>query len=783
MRHIKFSTTLTVLLLLSFFIYKGEAKTYALLIGISNYQRADLETLKNAENDVDYFQKTLSRYCDVSDQNIYTMKGDTVTSDNVISRLRWLPDQVGEGDYFIFYYSGHGVKIKNQQISDSGSDGNNGAICFTQTGDAESSMLKADELYSYLSKIRAKYIVVILDCCNAANLSHEGGLGVNYEKVNNIISLCAASENEKAVSHPSLPFGAFTYYLGEAIRGGPSGISGQITVREAFEYAKSQVNANTKAQNPVLIPKNNLADEIIFSVRGFSITNSSPAYAVVEKRDNDTLFLDLGKLHGISESHTVSETLHIVTQILPKNSSDKVGEALLFHVDNLYSKAKILSFHQNDKINENQRLFAVFSSHNGSIDISTIPEGAQIFVKSAPDGVQIEHDKSYGITPFEFINIPRGKWSFILRKQGCNDELLNSKIDDYLSSPHPTKLVQQEVNLVIDSTPKSVPLNLDNHDVGRTKFEGRVTAGEHTVELGDDNSEYDRVHDFFTVAPGNSENKEYKLRKYSIGSRIDYLTQKLFRSPVIANKDIYILIGELKEDTQLVKKLGVSQDVRTTLVQTLGNTKDQCKIHLSENNRTPSHILNGEISNIKTDIEIQLSLSKWNSNDVLNTESVRIPLNVYMPPLGARDYSTLLLSPIIPGSYFLFKNDDYIRGGIPFLGAVAAGAVAYYSHNQEKDFYNQSQIEYIKYENAIDQAPLAEYYANHQKSIDQANKWQRIKNCSLTVYSGLVAFELISSCSYIHLYNNDRKEALEEVTSITPYWRDGGVGVDVAWKF
>lgn len=87
----------------------GEVK--ALLVGVSDYSTMGCLSLPLCKNDIYSLRKAIINGLNVKHESIF-LCGETgkVTAEHFFEGLKEISNQVGNGDTFIFYFSGHGAK-------------------------------------------------------------------------------------------------------------------------------------------------------------------------------------------------------------------------------------------------------------------------------------------------------------------------------------------------------------------------------------------------------------------------------------------------------------------------------------------------------------------------------------------------------------------------------------------------------------------------------------------------------------------------------------------------
>lgn len=115
----------------------------------------------------------LIRSCGVPQQNITAMYDEQCTKENVEQQVQHIASQCGPGDYFVYYYSGHGTNMADQEGDEE--DGQDEAFCFvTPDGQVNYDSCMTDDDFSELmtSSLDEEVNVIILtDCCHSGTIA------------------------------------------------------------------------------------------------------------------------------------------------------------------------------------------------------------------------------------------------------------------------------------------------------------------------------------------------------------------------------------------------------------------------------------------------------------------------------------------------------------------------------------------------------------------------------------------------------------------------------------
>mmetsp|Transcript_49341 Transcript_49341/g.104962 ORF Transcript_49341/g.104962 Transcript_49341/m.104962 type:complete len:296 (+) Transcript_49341:107-994(+) len=117
-------------------------------------------------------QKLLSA-CGVPRENITVMYDEQCTKEAVLEAISEVGGQCGEGDYFVFYYSGHGTSIKD--YSGDEADGKDEAFCFvTDQGQITYDSLLSDDDFAEAVTSGVSddaKIIILTDCCHSGTIA------------------------------------------------------------------------------------------------------------------------------------------------------------------------------------------------------------------------------------------------------------------------------------------------------------------------------------------------------------------------------------------------------------------------------------------------------------------------------------------------------------------------------------------------------------------------------------------------------------------------------------
>jgi hypothetical protein len=296
----------------------------ALLIGIatyknlpyfSNFHRKRFDNLKGPIDDVRIMKEALKAHFDFREENIKTLLDGEATRENILRVFAdWLIKGTREEDLTLFYFSGHGTQI----LDDNGDedDGYDEALCAYDVvpgGSANPEKAKIildDELGDMLRRIRARDVVTIIDACNSGTATRSINgvpvaqleetpfiqakfLPLNSKEFSELkervpdadkkridypegqLFISASREDQYAyeLTAGGRSHGALTSALVEGMRG-----LKQASYRDLFDYAKKVVKDRYRlGQDPQLEPdKGELPDVQAFQSTSLLLAQSKP---------------------------------------------------------------------------------------------------------------------------------------------------------------------------------------------------------------------------------------------------------------------------------------------------------------------------------------------------------------------------------------------------------------------------------------------------------------------------------------------------------------------------
>jgi metacaspase-1 len=86
----------------------------AVLVGVDDYERSDIPSLRGCVNDVALVRWLLKTYFLVPNENIRVVVNERATKEAILHRLEDMIRRARAGDLLVFYFSGHGSQIRDR---------------------------------------------------------------------------------------------------------------------------------------------------------------------------------------------------------------------------------------------------------------------------------------------------------------------------------------------------------------------------------------------------------------------------------------------------------------------------------------------------------------------------------------------------------------------------------------------------------------------------------------------------------------------------------------------
>jgi tetratricopeptide (TPR) repeat protein/uncharacterized caspase-like protein len=267
------------------------ANTYAVVVGISQYENPGIPSLQFAHRDAEAFADYLQTKAGgtVPQTHIRLLTGEQATTAAVYDALQWVMNTAAENDLVYFYFAGHG-DMENTTIYKLG-------FLLTYNTPANNyinNSIRLEDLNNFANTLSAgkkAKVVLITDACHSGKLAGSGYRG-NFLVGNQLrktvaneirITSCAPEELSNENEAWGGGRGVFSFYLINGLIGFADEVKdGYVRLNEIKQYVDSAVaadpvlKANKVKQTPV-IPVSNKTGDFVLSVTDTSLMNKQQA--------------------------------------------------------------------------------------------------------------------------------------------------------------------------------------------------------------------------------------------------------------------------------------------------------------------------------------------------------------------------------------------------------------------------------------------------------------------------------------------------------------------------
>jgi hypothetical protein len=147
----------------------------ALLIGINAYPNP-ANRLEGCVNDV-FLMSSVLQECGFQPEEIRVVLDDRATTTNILERLHWLLDNVGDGDSAerVLFYSGHGAQIPAYGAHEEIDRLNECLVPYDFDWSSDHAITDKQFVDFYSQLPYRSHFAAIFDCCHSGGLTREGG--------------------------------------------------------------------------------------------------------------------------------------------------------------------------------------------------------------------------------------------------------------------------------------------------------------------------------------------------------------------------------------------------------------------------------------------------------------------------------------------------------------------------------------------------------------------------------------------------------------------------------
>ena len=223
-------------------LLSNNAKKYAIVIGINDYPGSGSD-LQYTVDDADEMSYVLTHIYGFPASNVHELTDAAATKTAIHEAVNTIKDVAKSGDEVVFFFSGHGAKGKAAD-----GDKNNVDQSIVVWDNGKFGFIWDGELVQWFSGFSTNRIIFVFDSCLA------GGMSVLNAPDSDRVVCMASTINGMSLEGAAWGggHGQFTYYFAEEgmenTKADVRPKDNQVTVEEAFDYAK----ANCKSQTPTI---------------------------------------------------------------------------------------------------------------------------------------------------------------------------------------------------------------------------------------------------------------------------------------------------------------------------------------------------------------------------------------------------------------------------------------------------------------------------------------------------------------------------------------------------
>jgi hypothetical protein len=245
MRHTAPLIVAAVVLLLAGFVpHEGAAPArWAVIVGVGDYLNFGDEPggdLPGATNDARNMHAVLTERWGFQEDNVRLLLDLDATRGAIeTSFTEWLPSVVKPGDLVLFYYSGHGSQIWDQDGDED--DGLDETICPTDVLRGSSRMdIRDDQLGGWVADLPTNNVTVILDSCHSGTATRSVAAFARTKSLNrdpheDLIAEQPAAAARAASSRSAFTSGADDDSFGEGVLEIAAAASHEYAIESVFE--------------------------------------------------------------------------------------------------------------------------------------------------------------------------------------------------------------------------------------------------------------------------------------------------------------------------------------------------------------------------------------------------------------------------------------------------------------------------------------------------------------------------------------------------------------------
>jgi hypothetical protein len=279
-----------------------KAKRFALVIGVDEYQDAQITKLEGASNDAKTLADALMQYSGFPADQVFLYSSDQPpehrpTRGNILRRLSNLRSLVPKDGLLLVSFSGHGIERDGRGYLLPSDAQVNGDLSLL-----EETAINAEVIRKWIRDMGISQVVMIIDACRNNPSTSRGdaskpltetyanrfNFDVRNREVSAFATLYATEIGQVAYEYKERKQGYFTWALVEGLKGAAADENGEITLARLVKYLQESVPKRVRLelgeerkQKPFAVIEGYKADDLVISVAGKgSVATVSPVLPV-----------------------------------------------------------------------------------------------------------------------------------------------------------------------------------------------------------------------------------------------------------------------------------------------------------------------------------------------------------------------------------------------------------------------------------------------------------------------------------------------------------------------
>jgi hypothetical protein len=220
-----------------------EAKRYAILVGVNQYQHARVSALSYAVNDVTDLAQVLENagyevrlLCDTTGKRDPQL---APTKENIEKQVKTTLQKCRKGDSVLVAFAGHGLQFDGQKDS---------YFCPSDArpfADRTDSLVSLKRIYEELDASFASVKIMLVDACRNDPRGGRGTRGLDADSAprppRGVAALFSCSAGQTAYEDDRLKHGVFFHFVLQGLRGEAKDRDGEVTFDGLSAYVRKQV--------------------------------------------------------------------------------------------------------------------------------------------------------------------------------------------------------------------------------------------------------------------------------------------------------------------------------------------------------------------------------------------------------------------------------------------------------------------------------------------------------------------------------------------------------------